>query len=56
MLTGQAAGTAAALCLTEKQANGEINVAALQRQLKKDGVKLQMSEEKQRLRNEQNEV
>ena len=56
MLTGQAVGTAAALCLTEKQANGEIDVAALQRQLKKDGVKLQMPEEKQRLRNEQNEV
>lgn len=57
MLTGQAAGTAAALCLTEEKTNGEIDVAVLQRKLKADGVKLRLSEEERRpVRNAKNEV
>lgn len=46
MLTGQAAGTAAAMCMQEGLANGDVNVPALQNQLKKDGMKLHLPDEK----------
>lgn len=46
MLTGQAAGTAAALCLDAGLANGDLPVERLQQQLIRDGVKLHLPGEK----------
>lgn len=46
MLTGQAAGTAAALCLQNHLPNGDVDVSALQMQLKQDGIQLHLPDEK----------
>ena len=42
MLTGQAAGTAAAMCIADGKSNGSLDVAALQQKLLDDGVNLRI--------------
>lgn len=42
MLTGQAAGTAAAMCVDGAKANGELDVSALQQRLLDNGVRLRI--------------